>query len=99
MPRKIFPPPTTMAISTPLLAAAAISLAYWRVVSMFMPYSSSPINASPDSLSKSRLYFGLSDFSTDMKFPLIFFKAAQKALYDLTALLNLNSLNLPCFLK
>src|SRR3954471_9082309 len=57
-PRKMFPPPITTAISTPIRETCAISLTIDSIVARLMPYVSSPIRASPDSLSMIRLYFG-----------------------------------------
>src|SRR6185312_14148515 len=57
-PRKILPPPTTMHISVPAACASATSRAIRSTTSMLMPKLSSPINASPETLSRTRRYFG-----------------------------------------
>src|SRR5438309_7076835 len=57
-PRKMLPPPTTMAISTPSLWTATISSAMLASVSASMPVRRPPIKASPESFSRMRLYFG-----------------------------------------
>src|SRR3989442_7373703 len=57
-PRKMWPPPTTMAISTPSLWTATISSAMLASVSASMPVRRPPIKASPESFSRMRLYFG-----------------------------------------
>src|SRR5690349_24086957 len=57
-PRKMLPPPITVAISTPMRDTCAISATIDSMVCRLMPYASSPIRASPDSLRRMRLYFG-----------------------------------------
>src|SRR5438105_2212990 len=59
-PRKIFPPPITMAICTPALCTATISSAMLASVSASMPVRRPPISASPESLRRMRLYLGAS---------------------------------------
>src|SRR6185437_13258868 len=54
----ILPPPTTMHISVPAAWASATSRAMRSTTSMLMPKLSSPINASPETLSRTRRYFG-----------------------------------------
>src|SRR4249920_3411790 len=50
----MFPPPTTIAISTPLRCTPAISAATAATRAGSMPYSRSPIRASPESLRSTR---------------------------------------------
>src|SRR5438874_1536915 len=57
-PRKMLPPPMTTATCTPSLTTSAISATMRSIVSRLMPYASSPISASPDSLSSIRRYAG-----------------------------------------
>src|SRR6185503_2412096 len=57
-PRKMLPPPITTATSTPMRDTCAISPTIASIVCRLMPYASSPIRASPDSFSMTRLYFG-----------------------------------------
>src|SRR5437762_11559105 len=57
-PRKMLPPPMTTAICTPSRTTSAISATMRSIVSRLMPYASSPVSASPDSLSKMRRYAG-----------------------------------------
>src|SRR5947209_4918099 len=57
MPRMMFPPPTTIASSTPDTCTAAISSASESIRSWSMPKSCSPESASPDSFSKTRWNF------------------------------------------
>src|SRR5438067_2016647 len=54
----MLPPPTTMAISTPWLCTATISSAIAASVSASMPVRRPPINASPESFRRMRLYLG-----------------------------------------
>src|SRR6266513_661828 len=56
-PRKILPPPITTAISSPSAATWAISPTMRSIVARLIPKESSPIRASPLSLSRMRLYF------------------------------------------
>src|SRR5215475_5987786 len=58
-PRKMLPPPTTTATSTPSRAVSAISPATWVRTSGLMPYPWCPISASPEILRRMRLYAGL----------------------------------------
>src|SRR6516162_8883050 len=58
-PRKMFPPPTTTATSTPSRAVSAISPATWVRTSGLIPYPWCPISASPEILRRMRLYAGL----------------------------------------
>src|SRR3954468_19560382 len=58
-PRKMLPPPTTTATSTPRRAVSAISPATWVRTSGLMPYPWLPISASPEILRRMRLYAGL----------------------------------------
>src|SRR5579871_1652801 len=53
-PRKMLPPPTTMATSTPRLSTAATSAAIACTDSGSVPYSRSPISASPESFRRTR---------------------------------------------
>src|SRR3954471_17463462 len=62
-PRKMLPPPMTAPISTPRRDTCATSSTMASIVARLMPYGSSPIRASPDSLSRIRLYFGVNQFS------------------------------------
>src|SRR6185295_3082636 len=50
--------PMTTPISTPKLEISAISATMLSMVARLMPNASSPIKASPESLSRMRLYFG-----------------------------------------
>src|SRR6266540_1279220 len=50
----MLPPPTTIAISTPLRCTSTISSAIASIVGRSMPYSRSPMSASPDSFSRMR---------------------------------------------
>src|SRR5260221_71007 len=54
----MFPPPMTMAISTPSCWISLTSLAIWAVTAGSIPYCFSPMRASPDSLRRTRLYVG-----------------------------------------
>src|SRR5687767_5555351 len=58
-PRKMFPPPMTTPSSTPRRATCAISATIASIVCRLMPKGSSPIRASPESLRRMRLYFGV----------------------------------------
>src|ERR1044071_1653832 len=58
-PRKMLPPPITTPISTPRRETCATSETMLRIVCRLMPYGSSPIRASPESLSRIRLYLGV----------------------------------------
>src|ERR1051326_5132110 len=55
-PRKMFPPPMTIAISQPRALTSLISSANDRTVALSMPYFSSPPRASPVTLRMTRLY-------------------------------------------
>src|ERR1051326_2136801 len=57
-PRKILPPPMTIAISTPRRCTSAISSAMAASVSASMPVRRPPMSASPESLRRMRLYLG-----------------------------------------
>src|SRR6266550_3150498 len=57
-PRKMFPPPMTTAICTPSRTTSPISATMRSMTSRLMPYASSPISASPESLSSTRRYAG-----------------------------------------
>src|SRR4051794_6559552 len=57
-PRKMFPPPITTPISTPMRATCAISPTIVSIVLRLIPNASSPIRASPESLRRIRLYLG-----------------------------------------
>src|SRR3984893_5909005 len=57
-PRKMFPPPMTTAICTPSRTTSPISATMRSITSRLMPYASSPISASPESLSSTRRYAG-----------------------------------------
>src|SRR3546814_15262200 len=54
--RKIFPPPMTIASSTPSVATSATSSVMRSMVERLIPNASSPISASPESLRRTRLY-------------------------------------------
>src|SRR5258708_27651213 len=54
----MLPPPTTIAISTPSLWTATTSSAIAASVSASMPVRRPPINASPESFRRMRLYLG-----------------------------------------
>src|SRR5580765_4496416 len=58
-PRKMLPPPITTPISTPRRETCATSETMFRMVCRLMPYGSSPIRASPESLRRILLYFGV----------------------------------------
>src|SRR6266851_3398719 len=57
-PRKMFPPPMTTAICTPRRTTSPISATMRSMTSRLIPYASSPISASPESLSSTRRYAG-----------------------------------------
>src|SRR5688500_2927549 len=57
MPRQMLPPPTTMATSTPRFRALTTSPATYSANLPSMPKEVSPAKASPESLSRIRLYF------------------------------------------
>jgi hypothetical protein len=57
-PRKMLPPPTTTATSTPRSWTALISSAMARATFTSTPYACAPISASPDALSRMRLKAG-----------------------------------------
>src|ERR1700712_3691403 len=61
MPRKMFPPPTTIATCTPRSTTDLIAAATARTRSGSVPYSSSPSNDSPEGLSRSLLNAGSPD--------------------------------------
>src|SRR5713101_4554480 len=63
-PRKMLPPPITTPISTPRRDTWAISATIASMVGRLMPKGSSPIRASPESLSRMRLYFGVTKLSS-----------------------------------
>src|ERR1041385_3018950 len=56
-PRKMLPPPITIATSTSMVWASATSSAMRARVAGSMPYCRSPIRASPESLRRTREYF------------------------------------------
>src|SRR6476660_9110094 len=58
-PRKMLPPPITAPISTPSRDTCATSATMCSIVWRLMPNGSSPIRASPESLSRIRLYLGV----------------------------------------
>src|SRR5947209_13319057 len=60
----MLPPPTTIATSTPLACTAATSLAIAATRSGSVPYCSSPISASPESLSSTRPKAGAAESVT-----------------------------------
>src|SRR5258705_1654219 len=62
-PEKISPPPITTAISSPSAATWAISPTMRSMVARLIPKGSSPMRASPLSLSKMRLYFAVAGIS------------------------------------
>ena len=57
MPRKMLPPPSTIAISTPRLWTSMSSSAICASVAESMPFCVEPMSASPESLSRMRRYF------------------------------------------
>src|SRR6188474_3109598 len=57
-PRKMLPPPMTMPTSTPSCVISLMSDAIAEVTAGSIPKFCSPINASPDSFSRTRLYMG-----------------------------------------
>src|SRR5437868_1978971 len=57
-PRKMLPPPMTMAISTPVRCTWTISSAMLASVSASMPVRRPPISASPESFRRTRPYLG-----------------------------------------
>src|SRR5580693_8653625 len=65
-PRKILPPPITMQIWVPASAASFTSRAMRSTVSMSMPKPPAPIKASPETLSRTRRYFGAVGMSRDL---------------------------------
>src|SRR5918999_4108080 len=58
-PRKMLPPPITTPSSTPRRDTWASSATIASIVWRLMPNGSSPIKASPESLRRMRLYFGV----------------------------------------
>src|ERR671914_418974 len=58
-PRKMLPPPITTPSSTPRRDTWASSATIASIVWRLMPKGSSPIKASPESLSRMRLYLGV----------------------------------------
>jgi hypothetical protein len=54
-PRKMLPPPMTIATSQPSWVTSCTSRTIRTMVARLMPYASSPIKASPESLSRMRL--------------------------------------------
>src|SRR5687768_15353768 len=58
-PRKMLPPPITTPSSTPRRDTCASSATIASIVWRLMPKGSSPISASPESLSRMRLYLGV----------------------------------------
>src|SRR5215510_2653436 len=54
----MFPPPITIATCTPSSVMDLMSKEYWESISGSSPKLLSPINDSPESLSRIRLYFG-----------------------------------------
>src|SRR5437762_13922690 len=54
----MLPPPITTATCTPSLTISPISATMRSITSRLIPYGSSPMSASPDSLSRTRLYAG-----------------------------------------
>src|ERR1700744_5033983 len=63
-PRKMLPPPITMQIWVPPSAASFTSAAMRSTVAVSMPKEPSPINASPETLSSTRAYFGIVGIQT-----------------------------------
>src|SRR5438270_7479263 len=57
-PRKMLPPPMTIAICTPAFCTATISSAMFASVWGSMPVRRPPMSASPESLRRIRLYLG-----------------------------------------
>src|SRR5690606_26917615 len=57
-PRKMLPPPTTMQTSTPRATAVFTSCAVRLTVAGSIPYSPSPIKASPEIFRRTRLNLG-----------------------------------------
>src|SRR3954464_3169662 len=66
-PRKMFPPPITTPISTPMRATCAISPTIVSIVLRLIPNASSPIRASPESFRRIRLYLGAKDRSRSVR--------------------------------
>src|SRR5882672_1068475 len=62
-PRKILPPPITTAISSPSAATWPISPTMRSMVARLIPKGSSPMRASPLSLSRMRLYLAVAVIS------------------------------------
>src|SRR5258705_12173383 len=58
MPLYILPPPITTATWTPSSVMDLMSCAYWAITELSKPKLLSPINASPESLRRMRLYLG-----------------------------------------
>src|SRR5688572_5728943 len=65
----MLPPPITTPISTPRRATCATSATMFSMVCRLMPKGSSPIRASPDSLRRMRLYFGVKSAPSSVRFP------------------------------
>ena len=57
-PRKMLPPPMTIATCTPSSATSFTSRTMRSTVSRLIPKASAPMSASPDSLSRMRGYAG-----------------------------------------
>src|SRR5215475_16118900 len=66
MPRKMFPPPMTMAVSTSRSWMVRISRARRSRTAGSMPYPCSPASASPESFSRTRLNLGFASL-TDLE--------------------------------
>src|SRR5918997_5809049 len=63
----MFPPPTTIAVSTPRPWSSTISSAMRPTCSRSIPNSRSPINASPESFRRTRLKLGFAPFESAAK--------------------------------
>src|SRR5882757_2067677 len=81
MPRKMLPPPTTMQISTPRAWTWATSSAMRSTIFGSMPYSWSPIRASPEIFNSTRRYwaaFAMSSHSLSVADPVFPTSAAER---------------------
>src|SRR3954469_11381082 len=65
-PRKMLPPPMTTATSTPMRTTSATSSTIRTMVARLIPKASSPMSASPDSLSRMRLWAGWAGMGTGL---------------------------------
>src|SRR5690242_17110824 len=77
----MLPPPITTAISSPSAATCAISPTMRSMVARLIPNESSPIRASPLSLSRMRLYFAVAAISAFCRVPCVFIAVSARAIF------------------